>query len=153
MTTTNAQPIAQAQNVQSSVIVNATGAVTAGAGETSSGTPTNSVLAFTAGASGSRILAIVCSNDDAANAHMVNLFRYDLTNSWFLWAVNVPVSSGYASGVPNVDLLGSPIVGLPIDATNKPIFALKAGEKLYVGAPVAVTSGKNLAITVFGEDF
>jgi hypothetical protein len=151
--TTNAQVTPVALNIQNSVIVPATGVLTAGAGEQAAATPTNAVLAFTAGANGARIVSAIATNDETATAHMVGLYRYDGTNSWFLWAVNVPLSSGYASGIANVDLLASPIVGLPMDASDKPILALGPNEKLYVGVFVVMGTGKNLSITVIGENF
>lgn len=153
--TTNAQVTPVGTRIFNAYIVNGSGAVasTNAAAQWSAATPTNGVLVFTAGANGSRIISLIASSDNTA-AVVVGLWRYDLTNSYLLWAQNVPIAAGGITQVANVDLMASPIVGLPLDASDKPIWYLNAGEKLYAGAfTTAVAASKSVVINGICEDY
>lgn len=104
---------------------------------------------FTAGASGSRVLAIaVFGNNDASLVLTLTLTVGAVTT--VIAQYTLPLSSGVTAytGIALFD----PDTVVWLDA-QEPTIAVPAGAVLKVGVDVAVTSGRAIDITVFGGDF
>lgn len=109
---------------------------------------------YTAGTNGSRITALLLSqNDTAAN----NIFIYikSGSNVWPIGEVQVALSAGATTNTPNVDgLNSSTVVGLPIDNNGKRYIHLPASAVLKMAMVTASSnSGKTLYATVMAEDY
>ena len=142
-------PIPQNYKTSGALIQYSTGSC----GTTATLSPSNVVLAYTAGANDSHVKALIAVSDDTS-AKVLNVYRYDGTNYYLLGCVNIPIQAGTVVGTPPVDLLAN-LVGLPLDSTGKPIIPLNGGltEKIYVGVQATLTSAKLIAVSAFGEDF
>lgn len=108
--------------------------------------------AFTAGANGSIITAmIVSSTDTSARDITVNITR-SATN-YQLSQINIPLTAGALNSAPCVNILGNTqLPGLEIDANGNPIIRLKSGDTLTVNAPVSITAAKTVTVFCAGED-
>lgn len=119
------------------------------------GSITNAVTVFTASASGSRIYSMVFNTDDTV---AVNVFVFivgsDGSTVKPLGIVNVPLSSGNAASVFNVDgLLSTVMNGMPIDNTGKRYIELGANETLRIACLANMTAAKKCYCTVQGADY
>jgi len=108
---------------------------------------------FTAGASGSKVVAITAASDDASLAHVVQLSLVRSATVYPLGAVNVPISAGSVSGTPAVDLLQSNVIpGLPVDNDGQRYLFLMSGDKLQVKSLSTMTAAKLLSVVAIGAD-
>ncbi len=118
------------------------------------GSDTNGATAYTAGASGGRVLSLTAVTDDTVT---VNVFVYILRSATVipLGLVNVPLSSGNTNAARfNVDFLdGINILGLPIDNTGKRYIPLKGNDVLKVGALANLTAAKTCWVHASGADY
>jgi len=118
------------------------------------GVNTNGASAYTAGASGGRVMSLTGVTDDTVT---VNVFVWILRGSTVvpIGLVNVPLSSGNTFAARfNVDFLdGVNIVGLPIDNTGKRYIPLLAGDILRVGALANLTAAKTCWVSAHGNDY
>jgi len=119
------------------------------------GTTTNAVTVFTASASGSRIYSMVFNSDDTAAVNVfVSIVGSDGTTVKPLGIINVPLSSGNAANVENVDgLLSTVMNGMPIDNTGKRYIEMGASETLRISTLANMTAAKKCYCTVQGADY
>lgn len=108
---------------------------------------------YTAGASGSKIIAIIVTSTDTATCDI----QTSITNggtSYPLGTKTIAISAGTVAGTNAVNLLDpTNMVGLPIDSDGNPFVYLISGDTLTFESLVTVTSGKTIVIHVFGMDF
>lgn len=114
------------------------------------GTATGATVVYTAGAYGGVCESLMASTNDLA---AVNVFVYILSGSSVqpLGLVNVPLSSGNANGVANVDLING-LIGLPVNSMNKKYIPLKANQSIKVSVLAAMTANKCLWVRSSGTD-
>jgi len=130
------------------------GVVTASANTVTIGINTNGADVYTAGAAGGRIYGLTGVTDDTVT---VNVFVWLLDGAVVkpLGLVNIPLSSGNTLAAKlAVDFLdGVALPGMPIDNTGKRYIALKANEKLRIGALANLTAAKSVWVTAQGADY
>lgn len=101
---------------------------------------------YTAGASGSKVTALLASSTDTANRDV----QVSITNagtSYPLGTKTVPLASGTTAAVPTVNLLDpASIIGLAMDSDGNPYIHLVSGDTLTVSALVAVTAAKLITV-------
>jgi hypothetical protein len=119
------------------------------------GTTTNAVTILTASASGSVVDSLFFNSDDTA---AVNVFLFivgsDGTTVKPLGIINVPLSSGNAANVLNVDGLNPNILkGLSLDNTGKYVIRLGASETLRMSCLANMTAAKKLYATAQFADY
>lgn len=128
--------------------------IAASANTVTIGVNTNGANAYTAGASGGRVMSLTAVTDDTVT---VNVFVWILRGATVipLGLVNVPLSSGNTNAARfNVDFLdGVNILGLPIDNTGKRFIHLMAGDVLRVGALANLTAAKTCWVSAHGNDY
>ena len=119
---------------------------------------------ITPGPNGSIIKSIVCTNNDSAQAQVVQFNVLRSTISYLLGSVNVPLSSGNtAAAVPVNALAPTVIPGLPVDSDGNPYIYLE-GTNAAAGTPagadvlqasvtVTVNTGKATSCFATGADF
>lgn len=104
---------------------------------------------ISAGADGSKVLAIAATTDDTS-ANNVKLFVHDGTTAYLVGCVNVPTLSGTNGSAPAVDLLDA--TALPwLDADGE--LFLPSGYKLQAAPLVAVTAAKTLTLVCFAGNY
>lgn len=129
------------------------GVITASSNTVTLGSDTNGATIYTAGASGGRVYSLVANTDDTA---AVNVLLYILNGASVrpLGIVNVPLSSGNAANVLNVNCLDSTVLkGLPLDMAGNRYIALQGSEILKCGALANLTALKKCYVTAQGSDY
>lgn len=137
-------------------VINPSGITFANAdGATDTTGSTNTKTLVTAGADDSVIRYINITSDElTANNRDVMFFMNNGTTSYLVAIINVPFSSGFATGIGSVNALDRALwKGLPVDADGNPYLKLKSGWTLKAGMKVAVTSTKLVTITAISEDY
>lgn len=119
--------------------------------------PTNTKLLMAASANDTNVKSLIISSD-STSAHIVQIWRSldGGTTKHLLFAVNVPIGSGFLSGTTvNIDVLGSTIVvGLPLDMSGRPYLPMASGSSLYVGVTIAaVAANKTIYVNAISEDY
>jgi hypothetical protein len=115
-------------------------------------TGTASVTGYTAGSSGSKIIAIIVTNTDT-NPYSV---QTSITNGtvYLLGTKSVPTSAGNVAGTPATNLLDPTVmVGMPLDSDGNPFLYLISGDTLTFASLSTVTTAQTLNITVLAVDF
>ena len=107
----------------------------------SMGTTTNAVTVVTAGSNGCIIDSLVANTTDTAAVNLfVSIVDSAGTGVRPLGIVNVPLNSGNAANVLNVDVLNSAVlVGMTVDQNGKRIIRLGASETLRVAVLANLT--------------
>lgn len=107
----------------------------------------NQKTVYTAGASGSKVIALMAVSTDTSNRDV----QVSITNggtSYPLGTVLVPAGSGNSSAVASVNLLTSvALSGLPLDSDGNACIHLVSGDTLTVSALTTVTSGKLITVS------
>jgi len=108
-------------------------------------------VCYTAGSYGGMVESLLASTNDTA---AVNVFVYILSGTTVhpLGIVNVPLSSGNAASVLNVDLING-IVGLPVNSVGKKYIPLQGGMSIKVAVLAAMTANKILWVKSLGVDY
>jgi hypothetical protein len=115
------------------------------------GSADNAKVCYTAGAYGGIVESLMASTNDTV---AVNLFVYGLDGATVhpFGLVNIPLSSGNALSVPNVDVING-LVGLPKNAVGVKYIPLRANMTLKVAVLAAMTAQKILTVKATGVDF
>lgn len=113
------------------------------------GTTTNAVTVLTAGSNGCIIDSLVANTNDTAAVNLfVSIVDSAGTGVRPLGIVNVPLNSGNAANVLNVDVLNSAVlVGMTVDQNGKRIIRLAPSETLRVSTLANMTAAKNCYVT------
>lgn len=103
-----------------------------------------------------RIYGISITSTDAG-AQTVKIHLNDGTNSYQVFTINVPLSSGNTTTAAAIDIMGS-VYGSSVfqkqrDANGVPYFNIPAGWKLQYEYNTLLGSGEGLFILVFGETY
>lgn len=107
----------------------------------------------TAGASGSKVAAVLAASDDTS-ARVVQLSVLRSSVNYILGSVNVPIASGTDGAAAGVNLLNlTAMPGLPIDADGQPYLLLQNGDKIQVKSLTTVTSTKIIHLSAVVGDF
>src|ERR1700687_207289 len=100
---------------------------------------------FTAGASGSKVVAIVVSTTDPSAAHLMTLRLLRSAVGYPLVNVNLPLNSGLDGVASAVNMLNPNLLpGLPIDNDGQQYLFLESGDTLEMTFATALTSGKSI---------
>jgi hypothetical protein len=115
------------------------------------GSANNAKACYTAGAYGGIVESLMVSTNDTVT---VNLFVYGLDGAVVhpFGIVNIPLSSGNALSVPNVDVING-LVGLPINSAFKKYIPLRPNMILKVAVLAAMTAQKVLFAKATGLDY
>lgn len=149
-TTTN--PFTQTIRNPAATLVNADSFIAANGGTS----PTNIKELLTAGSEGSIIKSLtIASDDSSARTVSFYLSTNGGTTDYLLFSVPVAATAGVNGTTINVDVLSNAFVqGLQIDQSGRPIIALAANAKIYMGViTAAVTAGRTLHVVASVEDF
>lgn len=97
----------------------------------------------------------ITSTDTGAQTAKIHL--NDGTNSYQVFTINVPLSSGNTTTAAAIDIMGS-VYGSSVfqkqrDANGVPYFNIPAGWKLQYEYNTLLGSGEGLFILVFGETY
>jgi hypothetical protein len=108
-------------------------------------------VCYMAGSFGGIVESLMASTTDTA---AVNVLVYALSGTSVqpLGIVNVPLSSGNAANVPNVDLING-LAGLPINSVYKKYIPLQPNMSIKVAVLAAMTANKILFVKATGVDF
>lgn len=116
---------------------------------------TTAKTVVTAGAEGSKVVALYASSTDTSNRDvMVAIVRSGTI--YPLAIIQVPLNAGNANNVPTVDLLNStnfPEGLFAVDGDGQKYLFLQNGDTLTVAAPVAVTATKTISAHADYADF
>jgi len=108
---------------------------------------------WTAGANGSKIVAVGTSSDDSATEDL-QLWFNNGTIDILLGTKTIPITAGFITGTPAFNWFdGIQIPWLPIDKDGQRYLILPAAGLLKIGAKVTVTTAKTLYTTAIGSDF
>lgn len=109
---------------------------------------------YTAGANGSICKGMTATTNDGSTAHLITVQLKNGSVDYGGTAVNVPVSSGFASGAPPVNMMSSTNwPGLPLDSDNNPFIYLISGDTLQAQYASTLTSAKVANVIVVCSDF
>jgi beta-xylosidase len=109
---------------------------------------------YTAGANGSKIVALVASTTDGTTGHLITVAITRSATNYVVCNVNCPLNAGNDGTVAAVDLLNATInPGLPVDNDGQKYIILKSGDTLSVTFATALTAGKTIYVTAIGADF
>lgn len=116
------------------------------------------VAVYTGGANGSKVTGLYATTTDGTASHLVTCgINKGGATPWRAGgaAVTIAISSGFATGVPAVNLLApANWPGLPRDSDGNPyIFLSSTSDKLECRYATALTSGKLLGLVAIGADF
>lgn len=132
-------------------LLNATNAFTFTA---NSATVTNLVSIATIGANGALIESITVANSDTAAYTLQLLFLPTGGTLQILGTFNIPLSAGFTTAAPPVQLLNATVMpGLPKDANNNSYILVPASGLLYVGTTAQITTAKQISVVAVGADF
>lgn len=149
-TTTN--PFTQSIRNLAATLVNANSFIAANGGTN----PTNTIELLTAGAEGSIVKSLIVASDDSSARSISFYLSTDAgTTKYLLFTVPVAANSGVNGTTLNADVLNNAVVqGLQIDQSGRPVLALSANAKIYMGViTAAVTAGRTLHVNASLEDF
>lgn len=106
---------------------------------------------YTAGASGSKVVAVLAtSTDGTARVFTVGFVHSAAT--FILGAETVAITAGTDGATKTTNLLDL-IPGLPVDNDGQPYLYMSANDTLEATNITQVTSGKNVNISVIAADF
>ncbi len=107
------------------------------------------------GADDGVVVMISISTDETANNNVAYFLSSDGGSTKYLLALkNVPLGSGFSSGVKTVNGLDSAeLPQLRVDQNGNRYFKIKNGHNLYAGVLTAVTAAKTLTIITTVEKY
>ena len=144
---TNPTFVKQPQNGKVQFTTTGGGVVTA-----STGALTNAVTIYTAGASGSKITALLASSTDSS-AQTVVIAIYNGATYFVLGSTSIPITAGTISATGSVDLMNSTAMpALPLDSDGNHYLILASGDTL-VATALGLTASKVINFTALGGDF
>jgi hypothetical protein len=152
MPKTNTNPFTQTIRNPAATLVTADSFIAANGGTN----PTNIKELLTAGSEGSIVKSLIISSDDSSARTVSFYLSTDAgTTDFLLFSVPVAATSGVNGTTINVDVLNNAVVqGLQIDQSGRPVIALAANAKIYMGViTAAVTAGRTLHVVASLEDF
>ena len=121
------------------------------------GTGLASVTAFTAGANGSKVVAILANSTETVNARILQLQLTRSAVNYLIGSYSVPVNSGNDGVTAGADLLnGGPaglIQGLPGDNDGQKYLLLESGDTVTVASTTTITTGKTLTVVCIASNF
>jgi len=111
----------------------------------------------TAGANGSKIVAIIATSNDNAASHIMTLAITRSDINYTLGTVTLAANAGSDGTQFSLDLLAGGTnfntVGLPKDNDGQKYIFLESGDTLRATYSNALTSGKQLMINTIGANF
>lgn len=112
-------------------------------------------VAYTGGANGSKIVGLIATTNDASAAHLVTCQFARAAVSFGGTAVNIPISAGFASTAPAINLMApANWPGLPLDSDGNPfIYMASASDTLTCTFATALTATNVINIQVVVADF
>ena len=109
---------------------------------------------YTAGSNGSIIKALWATTNDASLAHLVTCQIVNTAVSYGGTAVSIPISSGFASGAPPVNMMSFVNwPGLPLDSDGNPFLYLVSGDTLKCTFATGLTSSDVINLVAVASDF
>jgi hypothetical protein len=113
----------------------------------------NQKTVFTAGASGSKVSALMATSTDTSSRILQVSITRSATN-YIIGSVTVPIAAGTDGVTAAVDLLGSTLLpGVPTDNDGTHYILLKSGDTINISSTTTVTTAKTVSITAIGADF
>jgi len=111
----------------------------------------------TAGANGSKIVAVTAASDDTGN-RTFNIYVTRSGTSYLLGTVTIPTLAGTDGSAPGIDILGggttNQIPGLPVDNDGQRYILLESGDTLQAALTTgAVTAAKTVHLSAVYADF
>lgn len=106
----------------------------------------------TAGASGSKVVAVFATSTETANARVAQLWLTRSATSYLLGSLNIPVNSGFDGSAGTINLLLL-LNGLPLDNDGQPYLFLESGDTLQASTTTQVAAGKEVDITCVAGNF
>lgn len=116
---------------------------------------------FTAGANGSKVVAVIVASGDTAVAHKMTMAYNNATTRFIIGSLTIPINSGTDGSTPSVDLLaglttatGTPINnGLPLDNDGQKYLFIEVGSTLDFTFATALTASTRIDVTIIYADF
>ena len=109
---------------------------------------------YTAGTNGSKITGMFATSGDTAAAHLITCQIVNTAVKYGGVAVNVPLNSGMATGVPPVNLMNTANwPGLPLDGNGNPYFTLVSGDTLQCTYATALTAATFANVVAVAADY
>lgn len=102
-----------------------------------------------AGASGSRVEAVLVTNSDPANAYMLQVAIKVGVTDYPIGEVSAPAGAGTNGSTAGVNLLG----GFPALSTNSGELYLAAGAELRVRSKTTVSGANVVSLVAQGGDY
>jgi hypothetical protein len=107
----------------------------------------NQKTVYTAGASGSKVTALIAQSTDTS-ARDVQVSITNGGTSYPLGTISVPIGAGNSGTVPSVNPLNSSqLPGIAVDSDGNPYLHLISGDTLTVSALSTVTAAKLITVT------
>lgn len=106
----------------------------------------------TAGASGSKVTAVIATSTETANARVGQLWLTRTATSYLLGSFNVPVNSGFDGSAFTINALLT-MAGLPIDNDGQVYLFLESGDTLQVSFTTQVAATKEVDVTCIAGNF
>jgi len=114
---------------------------------------TSLVAVYATGINGGIVKGLLVTSTDTADVDLKVVLNNGTTDL-LLGVIKIPAGSGSDGTLPNVDLLGSPLLqGLPFDNKGKRCLPVAGAYVIKVGAVAAVSSGKQVDIITAVEEF
>jgi hypothetical protein len=106
----------------------------------------------TAGANGSKVLAVTATSTETANARVAQLWLTRSAVSYLLASANIPLNSGFDGTTVAVNLLAL-FNGLAHDNDGQAYLFLMSGDTLQVSLTTQVASGKEVDVVAHYGNF
>ena len=112
---------------------------------------------FTAGANGSKVIAILVNTDDGTATHILTLRVLRSAVGTNLVKYLLPINSGGDGTAAGIDMLaGGPLnllAGLPTDNDGQKYLFLESGDTLELTFATALTTAKRIDVHTIGAHF
>lgn len=105
---------------------------------------------FSAGASGSKLLAVIANSDDTS-ARVVQVYVTRSGTDYLIGAGSVTTLAGTDGSTNTVNLLGL-CVGLPVDNDGQRFLYLESGDVVKVKSTTTVTAAKTVHVSAVAAD-
>lgn len=106
----------------------------------------------TAGASGSKVVSVIVTSTETANARVGQLWLTRSATSYLLGSFNTPINSGFDGSAATVNAL-SLMPGLPLDNDGQPYLFFESGDTFQVSFTTQVAAGKEVDVTCVAGNF
>lgn len=109
---------------------------------------------YTAGANGSRCVALWSTNNDASATHLLTVQIVRSAVKYGGMALTTVVNAGFANAVPAQNLTTSTVwPGLPTDGSGNPFIMLASGDTLQATFATALTSTDVINVVAICADY